>query len=80
VHKYATLDDELLAAIRGKSCSFKELQAKPNIIGLADELAPKNSLGGEMGWRLIDRRLQVLRKSGKIESYAGYWRIARKAG
>lgn len=29
-------------------------------------------------WRLIDRRLQALRKAGAIEYVDRYWRVAKK--
>lgn len=71
--KYAMLDQQIIKAVRKKPLSFAMLQAREDIGGLADSLAPKNKYGDAMGWRLIDRRLQALRKSARIAHRNGYW-------
>lgn len=75
--KYAPLDELLVAAIRKKPQGFTELNKDSAINALAESLAPPTKLGDKIAWRLIDRRLQALRKVGVIEHRGGYWRVTR---
>ncbi len=69
---YEEFDAELLAKIESGKSSFTaicggELQEK------ADRLAKPTRFNDKNGWRLIDRRLQALRKKGLIVSRKGAW-------
>lgn len=72
--KYASIDDKIVAVIRKKPCAFCDLVGTSSIIGEA------NQFGGNQvdRDRLIDRRLQALRKAGRIEHRDGYWRPVRR--
>lgn len=72
--KYVSLDEKIVAVIRKKPCAFSDLAGTSSIVGEA------NQFGGTMidRDRLIDRRLQALRKAGRIEHRDGYWRPVRR--
>lgn len=79
--RYATLDEKIVAAIRKSPCTFKDLENNKPLMAMANELAPADRFSREVnGWRLIDRRLQAMRKAGVIEHREGYWRPVRKRG
>lgn len=68
---FTHLDKMLLEAIELKHCTFTELRSR--FESEFDKLSAKDRLGAETGWRLIDRRLQALRKQGKIRAEKRGW-------
>jgi hypothetical protein len=72
--KYAALDTRIVNAIRRSPCSFEELIRMTSVISEADPFY-SNRVDRE---RLIDRRLQHLRKAGLIRFEHGYWRPVRR--
>jgi hypothetical protein len=60
---YAEFDDAIIVAL-------SECNTYSGLCGRletwANEIAGKDRHGGPNGWRLIDRRLQALRKAGKV--------------
>ena len=71
--KYIELDQLILARIKVRPVTFMELSRNHKIEDLADRLSKVNSHGNKMGWRLIDRRLQSLRKAGLIKYRSKQW-------
>lgn len=70
--KYQELDEMIVWRIAQKPCSFTELQDEP-ISGAANALATPDRYEQRVGWRVIDRRLQALRKAGRIVFAKGVW-------
>jgi hypothetical protein len=70
VGKYSELDIAILAAI-GEGCTaFWHIQYRVRL--KAEKVTPKDRFTGEIRpWRIVDRRLQTLRKSGVITYLRG---------
>ncbi|CAD5377390.1 hypothetical protein OF001_U20317 [Pseudomonas sp. OF001] len=68
--KYAEFDAKLLGLISAGKQTFTELQ-----VCTAVEAAPL--AGGGEPFRVVDRRLQALRKAGKIRYAKGKWEVAQ---
>jgi hypothetical protein len=66
------LDAAILEAIANGDDTFSKLE------GRFFETARKLTDG--IAWRLIDRRIQTLRRAGKITYQGGKWHVARGAG
>ena len=63
--KYASLDKMILDRIQRGPATFVQIDS--GAVGrYADELAPRDKVGALNGWRLLDRRLQALRKAGVV--------------
>lgn len=62
---YSLFDNALLAHIHAGKAHFHQITSG-HVMVLADKLAGKDKRGDPQGWRLIDRRLQALRKAGKL--------------
>jgi len=74
---YSKLDAAILGRIRaGGGASFTALVL--TLERIADSIAPLDRWGWPTGYRAIDRRLQVLRKAGRIayNRHTGKWVIA----
>jgi hypothetical protein len=67
-NKYEAVDAEIISCIRSGRRTFSEM-------GTAKATAEPM---GE-GWRIVDRRLQSLRKRGLIEYVSGSWREVESA-
>lgn len=63
---YTHLDALLLEAIERKPSRFEALRLQ--FEAEFDKHAPRDRYGKPNGWRAIDRRLQALRKAGRIKS------------
>ncbi|MCS7522506.1 hypothetical protein N0070_19870 [Pseudomonas aeruginosa] len=64
--KYAEYDEKLMSLIRN-GCD--------NFVSLCGRLRDENkAISQEDPWRVTDRRLQALRKAGKIVYADGRWR------
>lgn len=75
---YTHLDALLLESIQRCKCTFGELSSRFETE--FDQVAPKGRHGEATGWRLIDRRLQALRKKGLIRfEKAGWVSVAQVA-
>lgn len=61
-NKYAQLDAKLLELIRSGADAFNVLVVRRDI----NELAAPHETATTEAWRVVDRRLQALRKAGKI--------------
>lgn len=73
---FTHLDELLFEAIEQQPMSFETLRAK--FESEFDKHAKPNRYGDQNGWRLIDRRLQALRKAGRIEFVKKQWHAAGK--
>lgn len=74
--KFETLDTLLVQRIARCPCTFTELQ-EPETMAAAEPLALADRFGVMAPtWRVLDRRLQALRKKGRIEFVKGRWCIA----
>jgi hypothetical protein len=62
---YTLFDNALLATIRAGKTQFSAI-ASGRTAEFANTLAGKDRHGYPQGWRLIDRRLQAMRKAGKL--------------
>lgn len=60
--KYAELDSKILSLIQNGCDTFQSLSTR---LGVEAQEIP--GVSGE-GWRIIDRRLQALRKAGKVSA------------
>jgi hypothetical protein len=61
-HDYTNLDDAILAVVAsGGPVAFHSLSCR--VAAHSDEYAENDNAPG---WRIVDRRLQALRKAGKI--------------
>lgn len=69
--KFTTLDDAILAAIKAGRTTFVSIVG--NVEDLAKHLATPDRWGKISHDRLVDRRLQALRKQGKIAYKAKQW-------
>jgi hypothetical protein len=74
--RYDVLDEEILSHLqRVGPSSFTALNA--GALGqLAEELTAPNSRGEREAFRLLDRRLQALRKAGRIKTEKQKWAVA----
>lgn len=71
--KYAALDTEIINAISRSPSSLRDLAGTSSVIGAVNPFY-SDSVDRE---RLLDRRLQYLRKAGRIKFEHGYWRAVR---
>lgn len=72
--KYQQLDDAIVQTVRKGGGSFGAILSR--VGDLANPLAPKDRWGFSMAGRLVDRRLQALRKSGQLTySRATGWKV-----
>lgn len=67
---YATLDCAILTRIEESACTFTSINA--NVNHLAKPYATPNRYT-DTSFRVVDRRLQALRKRGLIEFRKGLW-------
>lgn len=75
---YTPLDALLLEAIQRCQCTFGELRTRFETE--FDKVSPTDRLGAATGWRLMDRRLQALRKKNQIRfEQAGWVPVAQGA-
>lgn len=70
--KFDQLDGLIVSRITRAPCTFTELQGK-GLRDAADALVKADRHGFKEGSRLIDRRLQALRKAGRIVYSKGRW-------
>lgn len=61
---YADLDEQIVAYVMDGRNEFWKVYEP--LRKQADALATPNRRGEREGWRVIDRRLQALRKAGKL--------------
>ena len=73
--KYEALDKLLLARIARAPAAFAHLQ-EAEIMTAAEPFTVPDRFGVKgPTWRILDRRLQALRKQGRIEHVKGLWCI-----
>lgn len=79
--KFTDFDVLLIGQIRDGNSTFAKLQ-NATLLAAAAPFAADNRRGDDTRWRVIDRRLQALRKQGHIRFEGGAWVIAaaRSAG
>lgn len=63
---FTPLDNIIVARIKDGPATFTQLHHHPPIRLMAESLAKPDRFGEKDGWRLLDRRLQALRKKGSI--------------
>jgi len=68
---YTHLDALLLEAIRRSQCTFADLRSQ--LEAEFDKLSPRDRHGDPTGWRVLDRRLQALRKKDLIRYERAGW-------
>lgn len=73
--RFAGLDAALLAAIKAGAVTFGALLAQEPLLRDATALASADRWGQRNGDRVIDRRLQALRRAGKLKFEARQWRV-----
>lgn len=73
---YTAFDAQLLELIRKGRDTFTQLEGHKPLIEMAKPfcIAVRSRYAQEQ-YRIIDRRLQALRKAGKIEYHSGKWHI-----
>ncbi|EJN06445.1 hypothetical protein [Herbaspirillum sp. YR522] len=78
---YSTIDHAICAAIYSGADNFTRLTTQRSVMDLADSIAgqentqPRKGYAPVFGWRILDRRLQALRKAGRIIYKGGRWQI-----
>lgn len=73
---YTDFDDILIAKVAGGATSFTDLRGGPLEL-LGNTIAGADRNGNPQGWRVIDRRLQALRKAGRLTfDRKNGWRVA----
>lgn len=72
--KYDEFDAALVGAIKNGADTMSALEGNKKLIALALPHCTKDPWGYETpAWRIIDRRLQALRKSGAIVFHNRRW-------
>ena len=71
-HDYSRLDRAILDAIRAGASNFTKIVSSKSVDSLAHELAKDDSA---TGWRIVDRRLQALRKQERIVHSSKGWHL-----
>lgn len=66
--KYAVLDDQIIKTIKAGKSTFNE------IVKSCEQYTREHVTTSAEDWRIIDRRLQALRKAGKITFFRGLGR------
>ena len=72
---YSTLDNAICAAIHSGADNFTRLTSQRSVMDIAAAVAERKNGFAGLGWRVIDRRLQALRKAGKIIYKGGKWTL-----
>jgi hypothetical protein len=67
VKRFAYVDAAILDALNGRSVTFSALSVIPHVAAEAERVAIPTRMGNKHGWRVVDRRLQALRKAGKVK-------------
>lgn len=71
---YTVLDESILFEIGQGADNFTDLSIRCNT--LAEKYCTNQAVSVTPGWRVVDRRLQALRKAGKIAyTPADGWRL-----
>ncbi|KVT03376.1 hypothetical protein WT24_27080 [Burkholderia sp. MSMB1078WGS] len=74
--KYHKLDTLIVASIEDTPKKFSAVNTgavREESERLAREECRPTTFGDVVGWRIVDRRLQAVRKSGKIRSTSKGW-------
>ena len=69
---YSAIDAAIVKAIRGGCAKFAEIVAK------ATDEARSFTTPSKWAWRVIDGRLQAIRKRGEIEFAKDGWRVVER--
>ncbi len=70
--QYAELDRRIVKAIARGFNVFDSLHRE---VRVAEEAARLGELTGSADWRIVDRRIQALRKSGAIQFFGRRWYV-----
>lgn len=71
---YDDVDGAILAAVQSGKTTFSQIL--PAVKAKATPVAPKSRWAGDGEWRVVDRRLQALRKDGRLSYTRGAgWRV-----
>lgn len=76
--KYTEFDELLIQSIKAGRNTFTTMQTR-EMINRATPLAPVDRFGARNEFRVFDRRLQALRKAGKIRYKKGVWHVIEDA-
>ena len=74
--QYDKLDAEIIKAIRRGTNTFTCISISGAVANEAHRLG---ELTGAAGWRIVDRRLQAMRKKGRIVYAKGAWSVVEQA-
>ena len=74
LNKYAQIDAKLIELIKSGVVTFNAIAPRADVAALTAQ----HETATTEGWRVVDRRLQALRKAGKIafSRDVGRWRVA----
>lgn len=72
---YDQLDKLIINRVSHEACTFTNLYGNSAVRSMAEDLAKPDLYGRKAGDRVIDRRLQALRKSGRILYSKGRWHL-----
>lgn len=73
---YTAFDAELIRLIKAGRDTFTQLDGHQPLAEMAKPFClAKRGCYPQPEWRVIDRRLQALRKAGQIKHSAGKWHI-----
>lgn len=73
--QYDKLDAEIIKAIRRGTNTFTCISISGAVANEAHRLG---ELTGAAGWRIVDRRLQALRKAGRIAYSKRAWSVVQQ--
>lgn len=71
---YTELDAAILHELSASRLTAATICAR--VVRISEPLATPDRWGDRAGWRVVDRRLQALRKSGAIETRNQRWQLA----
>lgn len=69
MHRYEELDKRILAAVAKRENPNNEARCRDEAVRIADEERVRDRYNCRPAYRVIDGRLQALRKAGKIAHY-----------
>ena len=78
--KFTDLDVLIVARIAHAPCTFTELQTREIDAAATPFLVADRYGDPGPTWRILDRRLQALRKQGHIGYQKGQWHLTRSKG
>lgn len=75
--KYREFDRKVLAILRIKPQTFRELHANNVLVAMGESLLPPSNSGTGQAWRVLSRRLELMQKVGLTHKHEGYWTVPK---